>query len=471
MSVVSRMNGVRTLPETLQAVVEGVVRGIGFGTAVVNYVRPDGVIQVVAVAGPEEVCTHLLGQVVPDDLFANEFAAAESWGELCFVSHTKSTAMGDATWVPNIPIPTDPDGWHPLDALYAPLYSPSRELVGILSVDLPPEGRRPDHTVRALLEMFAAQAGIAINNARLSESLETERQRLHASEESFRLAFDAAGIGMALVSLDPVEPLRHLRVNDALVDLAGYSRAQLLAGSLGMLLLPVDREQRFEDAIRGARGALREDTQLVRSDGTTVWVSVTASVLATASVDGQCAIIQIEDITSRKESESELSRAALQDVLTGLPNRAALRTRLAATIEACRAAGRVGAVLFCDLDHFKAINDDLGHAAGDAALLVTAARIVGQLRDGDFVGRLGGDEFVIVVQDTPRGQASALAWRITRAVGEPIDYAGRTLRVDVSVGIAEISADSIDVDEVLKAADEAMYRVKARRAQTEPGRA
>ena len=120
--------------------------------------------------------------------------------------------MGDATWVPNIPIPTDPDGWHPLDALYAPLYSPSRELVGILSVDLPPDGRRPDHTVRSLLEMFAAQAGIAINNARLSESLETERQRLHASEESFRLAFDAAGIGMALVSLDPVEPLRHLRV-------------------------------------------------------------------------------------------------------------------------------------------------------------------------------------------------------------------------------------------------------------------
>lgn len=463
MSLVSRMNGVRTLPETLQAVVEGVVRGIGFGTAIVNYVRPDGCIQVVAVAGPEDVCTALLGQIVPDDLFTREFEAAESWGELCFVPAERSSAMGDATWVPNIPIPTEPDGWHPLDALYAPLYSPSRELVGILSVDLPPGGRRPDLQVRQLLEMFAAQAGVAINNARLSEELEIERARLHASEESFRLAFDAAGIGMALVSLDPIQPLRHLRVNDALVQLSGYSRPELLAGTLGLLLPPTTASHRFEDAIRASRGALHEDTQLVRADGSTVWVSVTASLISTASVDGQCAIIQVEDITARKESESELSRAAMQDVLTGLPNRTALRARISAALERCRATGREGALLFCDLDHFKAINDELGHAAGDAALLVAASRIVSQVRDDDLVGRLGGDEFVIVVENTTPGQAAALAWRVTRAVAEPIVEGSRTFHVDVSVGVAELGRRSGSVDEVLHAADEAMYRVKATR--------
>ena len=464
MAVVSRMNGTRTLPETLQAVVEGVVSGIGFGSAVVNYVRPDGRIQVVAVAGPEDVCQALLGQIVPDDLFAREFASAESWGELCFVPHDRSTAISDATWVPNIPIPSEPDGWHPLDALYAPLYSPTHQLVGILSVDLPPGGRRPDAQVRLLLEMFAAQAGVAINNARLAEALEVERQRLSASEESFRLAFDGAGIPMALVSLDSASPLRHLRVNDALVGLSGHPRPTLLGGQLAMMLDQSIGDASLEDAIRTSVGPLREDTQLRRADGSQVWVSLTASLLNAASVDSLTAIIQIEDITARKQSESALSRAARQDVLTGLPNRAAVRERITEAIGRARASGRPGAVLFCDLDHFKEVNDELGHDAGDAALLAVASRIVAQVRANDLVGRLGGDEFVIVVEGTVPSAAAALAWRITQAIGEPVVHGGHLLELTVSIGITHLSPRSSDVDVVLKAADEAMYRVKAARS-------
>jgi len=464
MAVVSRMNGTRTLPQTLQAVVEGVVRGIGFGSAVVNYVLPDGRIQVVAVAGPEDVCQALLGQIVPEDLFAAEFAAAQPWGELCFVPHDMSAATGLATWIPDIPVPSDPDGWHPNDALYAPLYSPARELVGILSVDLPPGGRRPDAQVRMLLEMFAAQAGVAINNARLAEALELERQRLAASEESFRLAFDGAGIPMALVSLDPDQPLRHLRVNDALVALSGYHRRQLLGGRLAMMLDQSLRDLNLEEAIRSSSVPLREDTVLRRADGSKVWVSLTASVLHAATGDGPSAIIQIEDITARKQSESALSRAARQDVLTGLPNRAAVRERISEAITRSRASGRPGAVLFCDLDHFKAINDELGHDAGDAALLAVAARIVGQVRASDLVGRLGGDEFVIVLEGTSPSAAAALSWRIAEAIREPVVHGAHILAVTVSIGIADLSPGSTDVDEVLKAADEAMYRVKAARA-------
>jgi diguanylate cyclase (GGDEF)-like protein/PAS domain S-box-containing protein len=461
MAVVSRMNGTRTLPETLQAVVEGVVHGIGFGTAVVNYVLPDGRIQVVAVAGPEDVRHALLGQMVPDDLFTNEFALAESWGELCYVPHYRSSAMGDATWVPNIPIPSDPEGWHPLDALYAPLYSPAHELVGILSVDLPPGGTRPDTQVRLLLELFAAQAGVAINNARLAEALELERSRLAASEESFRLAFDGAGIPMALVSLDPVFPLRHLRVNDAFAALSGYPRGALLAGGLALVLDQSGRKSRLDDAIRTSVGPLREDTQVRRADGSHVWVSLTASLLSSAGTDSLSAIIQMEDITARKQSESALSRAARQDVLTGLPNRAAVHDRIAEAIARSRASGRPGAVLFCDLDHFKSINDELGHEAGDAALLVVASRIVEQVRASDLVGRLGGDEFVIVVEDTQPGAAAALAWRITHAIREPATHRGQEMELTVSVGIAHLTPDSGDVDAVLRSADKAMYRVKA----------
>jgi len=463
MAVVGRMNGTRTLPETLQAVVEGVVNGIGFGTAVMNYVRPDGRIQVVAVAGPQDVRQALLGQFVPDDLFGTEFASAESWGELCFVPADKSSAMGDATWVPNIPIPQDPQGWHPLDALYAPLYSPTHELVGILSVDLPPGGRRPDAQVRLLLEMFAAQAGVAINNARLAEALEVERSRLAASEESFRLAFDGAGIAMALVSLDPVFPLRHLRVNDAFVALSGYPRKVLLGGGLALVLDRSVRQSRLDDEIRCRVGPLHEDTQLRRADGSQVWVSLTASLLSPAGTDSLTAIIQMEDITARKQSESALSRAARQDVLTGLPNRAAVRERIAEAITRARATHRPGAVLFCDLDRFKAINDVLGHDTGDAALLAVASRIVAQVRASDLVGRLGGDEFVIVVEDTQAAAADALAWRITQAISEPVMHRGHTLELTVSVGIALLNGRSGDVDAVLRSADEAMYRVKAAR--------
>jgi diguanylate cyclase (GGDEF)-like protein/PAS domain S-box-containing protein len=355
----------------------------------------------------------------------------------------------------------EPDGWHPLDALYAPLYSPSHELVGILSVDLPPGGRRPDAQVRLLLEMFAAQAGVAINNARLSEALEVERQRLAASEASFRLAFDGAGIPMALVSLDPVHPMRHLRVNDAFVALTGYSRAELLAGSLTRMLDQGSREVRLEDAIQIGSAPLREDTELLRADGSPVWVSLTASLLDAGGSDSLSAIIQIEDITARKQSESALSRAARQDVLTGLPNRAAVRERITEAIGRARTTGRPGAVLFCDLDHFKTINDVLGHDAGDAALLVVASRVVAQVRASDLVGRLGGDEFVIVVEDTQPGAAAALAWRITHAISEPVPHGGHWLEVTVSIGIAALTPSCTDVDAVLKAADEAMYRVKA----------
>ena len=461
MAVVGRMNGTRTLPETLQAVVEGVVNGIGFGTAVVNYVRPDGRIQVVAVAGPPEVRQTLLGQFVPEDLFSTEFASAQSWGELYFVPAHKGTATGDATWVPNIPVPQDPQGWHPLDALYAPLYSPAHELVGILSVDLPPGGRRPDAQVRLLLEMFAAQAGVAINNARLAEALEVERSRLAASEESFRLAFDGAGIAMALVSLDPVLPLRHLRVNDAFVALSGYPREVLSAGGLAIVLDLSARQCRLDEQILAAAGPLHEDTQLRRADGSQVWVSMTASLLSPAGTDSPSAIIQMEDITARKQSESALSRAARQDVLTGLPNRAAVRERIGEAIARATVTGRPGAVLFCDLDHFKAVNDVLGHETGDAALLAVASRIVAQVRASDLVGRLGGDEFVIVVEDTQPAAAAALVGRITDAIREPVTHRGHTLELTVSVGMSLLTGRGSDVDGVLRDADEAMYRVKA----------
>ena len=158
---------------------------------------------------------------MPANAFDEEFAVAEHWGPLRFVPHDR-LPDGAGGWVPPATsCPGDhPDAWHPLDALFAPLRCPAGTLVGMLSVDLPHDGRRPGPLQQELLSMFATQAGIAIDNQRLTE-------QLNVSEQSFRLAFEGAGIGMTMISLDPADPGRFLRVNDAMCRITGYSAEEL----------------------------------------------------------------------------------------------------------------------------------------------------------------------------------------------------------------------------------------------------
>ena len=153
-----------------------------------------------AVAGSDAARDQLLGSRVPANAFDEEFAVAEHWGPLRFVPHDR-LPDGAGGWVPPATscAVDQPDAWHPLDALFAPLRCPAGTLVGMLSVDLPHDGRRPGPLQQELLSMFATQAGIAIDNQRLTE-------QLNVSEQSFRLAFEGAGIGMTMISLDPADP-------------------------------------------------------------------------------------------------------------------------------------------------------------------------------------------------------------------------------------------------------------------------
>ncbi len=212
------LNRQQSLAETLQAVVDGVVAGCGFGVAVVNLTDGD-FFETVAVAGPDEVRDMLLGRRNPQSMFVEEFAVAEQWGALRFVPYDRIDPEAVVGWVPDTEVSDDPEAWHPLNALYAPLEAPSGELVGILSVDLPEGGRHPDRMQRELLEVFAAHAGIAVNNARLNDRLRREHGRLKASESLFRLAFDNAGTAMTMISLREADHGRYLRVNDAFVSL------------------------------------------------------------------------------------------------------------------------------------------------------------------------------------------------------------------------------------------------------------
>ena len=169
----------------------------------------------------------------------------------------------------------------------------------------------------------------------------------------------------------------------------------------------------------------------------------------------------ITDVTERKRMEAELQEFATIDFLTQLPNRRHFMTQIEAELARIQRSGRCAAVLMCDLDYFKAINDRWGHAVGDQALRHFAAILRGQLRRSDMVGRVGGEEFAVVLGDADVAEAMAFARRLQQRVAEaPLQEGGQCIVLTLSIGIAIMSASENSVDAALSRSDMALYRAK-----------
>ncbi|WP_328989372.1 diguanylate cyclase [Kribbella sp. NBC_01245] len=464
--VSARMGAGRSLSETLQAVVDGVVDGLGFGIAVLNLRQADGKFEVIAVAGSPDAREALLGTISAADIFDAEFAIADSWGALRFVPHERLPEGEVVGWVPEIPVSEDPDAWHPLDALFAPLKSPSGELVGMLSVDLPEDQRRPGQIHRELLEIFATQAGLAIDKARLTDQLLAEKVRLEASETTFRLVFQGAGNGMATIAFDPPDPGRVLRVNEAFCRITGYAPDQLIGTSFPSYLDDEDfgqTQREIEELTQTGNEPYRFERRFLRADGRAIWLAGTASIVDQGKDQPRFILVQVDDVTARKDAERELEHNAAHDPLTGLPNRRLLRHRFNAALQRCRQTGSRGAVLFCDLDHFKDVNDRYGHETGDRALREIADRLLAQVRHGDTVARLGGDEFAILAEDISGDALDLLVERLDEAIASPLTDID--VPVTASIGTGIVSPYVTDLDELLRTADDAMYQAKRRKAR------
>lgn len=252
-------------------------------------------------------------------------------------------------------------------------------------------------------------------------------------------------------------------VSERCRDLLGYPPEQWLAepGFWESHLHPDDREGAIRDADAAVSGLLatRLEYRFRAADGSYRWFHDAVQVVHDP-VRGRRLVGVMLDITDRKELEDRLSFQASHDGLTGLRNR---NNVLAAAERLLAGTGGEGmALLFLDLDGFKALNDHLGHQAGDEVLRVVARRLAAAVRGADLVGRLGGDEFVVVGSNHTRASARRLALRIGRRIAEPIELGGEMVTIMASAGVA-IARPGETVDEVLNGADQAMYVAKIRR--------
>ncbi|MET9515384.1 diguanylate cyclase CdgB [Streptomyces sp. NPDC002994] len=534
--VVADLNRATSLADTLQAVADGIVAGLGYELACVNLVQPDGDLVIAAFAGNPAAEALITGRVGSRASWERRLSMGEAWGDLHFIPHTEGWVLLEddvPQWHTDGPEPRFADEWHPQDRLYAPMYASGggQELLGVISVDRPRNGRHPGAWGQEALQMYASQAAIAISNARLRANmqralvrLEREQQALRASEESFRQAFEYAPSGMAIAEMGGDQHGRLLRTNDALCRLLGRPASAMRRYSFADLVHPEDIGTLLRTSAEGGRAELR----LGRRDGTYVWVSLRNSVVADTTDGPRFLLTHVEDIEERKRHELHLAHRASHDSLTGLPNSAELRSRLAArlcrrphsvratAIEALDAAygepaapgsavpehgfdynphtdagsydhhvhmyaptsdadGGAGggavddgtkglAVLFCDLDGFKSINDRFGHHTGDAVLIEVARRLTTCVRDGDTVARLGGDEFVVLADGLGSADAADLAVRLRNAIIPPIRVDGRAVRVGASFGIGWASC-GMSAEEVLQSADQRMYVEKRSRAK------
>jgi diguanylate cyclase (GGDEF)-like protein/PAS domain S-box-containing protein len=301
--------------------------------------------------------------------------------------------------------------------------------------------------------------GSARESAALPSSEDVPATQRSGPSGLFEAAFDNAPVGMALLDLDG----RWFRVNPALSRMLGYSAVELTGRACPDLTHPDDvlADDVAVRQLKSGEQTVTLDKRYRHRDGHVVWVRRSTSLVRDEDGFPEYVVAAYEDIGERRQQDARLSYLALHDALTGLANRALLDDRLMQAIAQRDRDGGAVAVLFCDVDGLKAVNDEHGHAFGDELLVTVARRLTSQVRTADTVARVGGDEFVVVSNLRVPSDAEAMSRRVAAALDTRLEAPdGTHVPVRVSVGSAVAIDHTVDAATLLRSADQAMYAAK-----------
>jgi diguanylate cyclase (GGDEF)-like protein/PAS domain S-box-containing protein len=344
-----------------------------------------------------------------------------------------------------------------------PLKAKNGSKLGTLCVlDIKP--RQPSQTD---LDFLIDLAGLVENELNLLDILETKDTDLSQAAERFRTVVDTLAEGVFLGDAEA----KIIDCNPSAERIMGKTLAQMK----GLVSIAPELQTQREDGSLMPkeelpiavvmRTGLPQPNVVVgycKPDESVLWVQHNAQPLFVGSTGAPSGfVISITDITERKKSEELIWQQANFDTLTGLPNRRMFHDRLTQEIKKSHRSGLPMALLLLDLDHFKAVNDALGHAQGDVLLVEVARRISGCVRETDTVARLGGDEFTVILSAmTDVNSVGRIAQNIIECLAEPFQLLHETVHVSASVGITLNTNDVQKADTLIKNADQAMYLAK-----------
>ena len=381
------------------------------------------------------------------------------------------------------------------------------QVTGVLTLAWTQPVREPDAHQTELVEAVLRQVGFAYHRDQLLRDLSLSQAEAVGVRQHLERVLAVSPVVIYSATVDPLQmrdSLRMTYISDNIGSLVGYEKSHFAEDPSRWqdLMHPDDREQTLlrNHPEAFVQGALDRIYRVRHDAGHYLWIHDSVRLLSQSHSGHFDLVGAIVDITERKLAESELRRhrdhlqdlvreqtadlvaakdaaekalreakqaeerirfLALNDALTGLPNRVLLLERLEQAMRQCQRSGKKLALLFIDLDRFKNINDSLGHSVGDRLLREVSRRFVSCVRQSDTVSRQGGDEFVILLAPTESTEAVAnVANQLLSVVAEPYVVDEHELSVTHSIGIIVYPDDATEVDDIMRKADAAMYRAK-----------
>jgi diguanylate cyclase (GGDEF)-like protein/PAS domain S-box-containing protein len=356
----------------------------------------------------------------------------------------------------------NPDRWRHIANVYADL--------GMLPRDAAFDGflysTEPPTDLAWLYRLLIAATvmlvgGVVVHYTLLTRERQRAEETIRKGELRFRTMFEEAPMGIALIDSSSGQ---FKDINPRYAQIAGRSQDEIMRCHWSEITHPDDvsnESAQMADLAAGAISGFKTAKRLMRPDGSVVWIDMAMAAIDAGANAQPLHLCMIEDVTEKRKSEALIWQQANFDALTQLPNRRMFHDRLEHDIMKCRRDGTRIAILFIDLDHFKEVNDTLGHHQGDVLLVEAARRIRTCVRESDTVARLGGDEFTVIVTELHEvACAEAIAQKILDVLQAPFALGQEQAFVSCSIGITLYPDDARDIDDLLKHADQAMYAAK-----------